>query len=248
MHSVKVTRMTADPGYTYEGDELSLFASASNWKRYYARKLRPFIKGDVAEIGAGNGSTTDVLSEGSTGRWLAIEPDQVLLSQLQEKIATGSLPENVVPMHGNILSLGTAGLVDTILYIDVLEHIEDDLGEISRAQRYLRPGGHLIVLSPAYQSLYSPFDKSIGHYRRYTLKQLQHLDGPSLKRVSGFYLDAAGLLLSLANRLLLKQALPKLSQIVFWDTYVIRISRVLDPILGFRFGRSVISIWRKHPN
>ena len=51
---------------------------------------------------------------------------------------------------------------DTILYIDVLEHIDDDLGELARSATHLRPGGHLIVLAPAHQALYSPFDKAIG--------------------------------------------------------------------------------------
>ena len=53
------------------------------------------------------------------------------------------------------------------------------------------------------------------------------------------------MLLSLANRLLLQQKLPTLKQILFWDKRVIPLSRILDPVLGYRVGKSILGVWQK---
>ena len=66
-----------------------------------------------------------------------------------------------------IESITDAAPFDTILYVDVLEHIADDAAELARARRLLTPEGNLVVLAPAHQSLFSPFDAAVGHYRRY---------------------------------------------------------------------------------
>src|SRR6185503_3856669 len=123
---------------------------------------------------------------------------------------------------------------DTILYIDVLEHIEDDRRELERAACRLKPGGRIIVLSPAHGWLYSPFDKAIGHCRRYTTTMLRELTPPALRIEKAFYLDSVGLLASSANRLLLKQSMPRPKQLKVWDKLMVPCSRLLDPITGHR--------------
>ena len=136
---------------------------------------------------------------------------------------------------------------DTLLYMDVLEHIEDDRAEVARAAARLVPGGHLIVLSPAHPFLYTPFDKAIGHFRRYTKKSLREAApadaGLELVRLS--YLDTVGLLASLGNRLVLKSAMPNPRQIALWDRVMVRMSRLVDPVLGYTLGKSVLGVWRK---
>jgi hypothetical protein len=132
-----------------------------------------------------------------------------------------------------------------ILYLDVLEHILDDGAELARTASLLGPDGRLIVLSPAHPFLYSPFDKAIGHHRRYTRGSLQALQPPGLRLEVLTYVDSAGFLLSLGNRLVLRSAAPTLRQVRTWDRWFVPISRRLDPLLGYRFGRSVLAIWRR---
>ncbi len=136
-------------------------------------------------------------------------------------------------------------LFDCILYIDVLEHIEADRAELSGAARRLAPGGALIVLSPAHAWLYSEFDRQIGHCRRYTRASLRAAVPSKVEEEAVFYLDAAGLLASLGNKILLRQSLPTARQIAFWDAWLVRASQWLDPLLGHSLGKSVIGIWRK---
>ena len=105
-------------------------------------------------------------------------------------------------------SLPSEDRFDTILYVDVLEHIEDDRGELAGAAARLRTGGHVVVLAPAHQALYSPFDKAIGHFRRYSHRSLLAAAPSTLQPVAAYYLDAVGMAASLANRLLLRASMP----------------------------------------
>ena len=61
---------------------------------------------------------------------------------------------------------------DTIIYINVLEHIEDDLTELETVHKTLMPGGRVCIFVPALPILYSEFDKNIGHFRRYRKNDL----------------------------------------------------------------------------
>jgi SAM-dependent methyltransferase len=146
---------------------------------------------------------------------------------------------------GTLESFDDSETFDTILYMDVLEHIEDDRGEVARAAKHLRPGGHVIALSPAHQWLSTPFDQAIGHCRRYSKATFGALKTDDLEKVCLVYLDSIGFFASLANKLMLKSAMPKPSQIAFWDNVLVRISRVVDPVLGFSAGKSVLAVWRK---
>ena len=126
----------------------------------------------------------------------------------------------------------------------MLEHIEDDAEELRRASKHLKPGGALIVLSPAHPWLFAPFDQAIGHYRRYSRESLRAAAPRHLRRQKLVYLDAVGLLASLANRLLLKQDMPTAGQIKTWDGLLVPCSRLLDPLLGGTVGKSVLGVWR----
>jgi hypothetical protein len=138
-------------------------------------------------------------------------------------------------------------LFDTILYIDVLEHIRDDAGELRAAGDHLTTAGVVVVLGPAHSGLYSPFDAAIGDFRRYDTRDLTALTPPELVLESAIYLDTLGMVPSLINRVLLKQALPSFRQIAFWDRWLVPVTRHLDRLLGYRIGRSVVCTWRRKP-
>lgn len=227
----------------YQGGELGLFAHAKNWKAYYSGLLRPYIKGSVLEVGAGIGGTMPSLWNDAVSQWLCLEPDPALARELDERISnfTG---HNVRAQIGTIDDLHPSDRFDCILYIDVLEHIRDDRSELKRAAHYLTLGGHLVVLSPAFQFLFSAFDTALGHERRYTAKSLAAAFPGELQQERVFYADSVGALLSLSNRLLLRKELPTLKQITIWDRGVVPVSRVIDPLFRRLFGRSVIAVYK----
>jgi SAM-dependent methyltransferase len=228
---------------TYIGNELEIFQHAENWKNYWFSQIRPFLHGAVAEVGAGIGANTEIISRGHHGTWLCIEPDLELLSDLRWRCsALNAGPPIAVASTIDALGVST---VDTVLYIDVLEHIGDDRAEVQRAASLLRPGGHLIVLSPAHQILYSEFDRAIGHHRRYSRSMMRSLTCSTLLPRLFRYLDSFGLILSAGNRLLLHQELPTLEQIRWWDRRIIPISKLTDKIVRYSLGKTILGIWQK---
>jgi SAM-dependent methyltransferase len=231
--------------FAYVGTELELFSAARNWKLYMASQVKPFIGRNVAEVGAGIGTSTAYLCDGSQARWVCLEPDATLAAVLEGKASEGRLPPVVSVRNCTLARLPHTEKFDTLLYVDVLEHIADDAAEVEQAAERLEPGGRLIVVAPAHQSLYTPFDHAIGHYRRYSRGVLCRLAPGSLTRVRCGYLDCAGLLASLGNKLLLLSAVPTRRQIQVWDRLLVPISRVLDRLLLHAIGKSVLCVWTR---
>ena len=229
----------------YIGNELHLFQHASNWKKYYAKNLKPFIKGDVLEVGAGIGSTTTYLCDGSQRSWLCLEPDSDLFKELEAKTVNKELPALCTCIKGIVSDLKTDQKFDTILYIDVIEHIEDDNKELTETVKHLNPGGHLIILVPAYHYLFNEFDKAIGHYRRYNKKSLLSVTPGDMQVEKIFYLDSVGLFASMMNKYFLKQDYPTMKQINLWDKVMVPISKITDRIINYTLGKSLIGVWKK---
>jgi SAM-dependent methyltransferase len=238
--------MSPNETFQYVGRELDIFQHARNWKAYFSRFFRPYVRGEVLEVGAGIGANTQLLFQPPVSHWTCLEPDQQLTNQLRETLQSSSLPGLISIVVGTLQELDEAVRFDAIMYIDVLEHIENDLAEVHVAARKLKAGGHLLVLSPAHPFLFSPFDQAIGHFRRYTRRMLLRLNPPGCSLVKAFYLDSCGLLASLANRYLLRSKMPTLKQVYFWDRVLVTNSRWLDFLSAYKLGKSIIGIWKKN--
>lgn len=231
--------------FSYPGAELDLFSHAVNWKAYWTSVIGRYLEGDVLEVGAGLGTNTVLLRNERQTRWLCLEPDRTLLARLTATLQQHGLDQRCDARIGTIQTIEPDALFDAVMYLDVLEHIEDDRAELEEAARRLRPGGHLIVLAPAHQQLYTEFDKAIGHYRRYTKATLAAVGPRGYDLVKLVYLDSVGLLASLANRVLLHQSQPTSKQIKLWDRAMVPWSRRLDPLIRYAAGKSVVAIWRR---
>jgi len=227
-------------GRTYEGTELELFSHAVNWKKYWSSMVRPYIGRRVLDVGAGIGATAACFRDMACERWVALEPDQALGARIRQAQLAGELPQHVEVRCGTIGDLDRAEQFDTILYVDVLEHIEDDAAELQRAIGHLAPGGFLVIVAPAHNWLYTPFDRAIGHYRRYDRSRLHAVMPSALRMTTCRYLDSVGALASIGNRLVLRSASPSIAQIRFWDRVLVPLSRLADPLLFWRVGKSLI--------
>lgn len=223
----------------YIGSELELFLHAKRWKQYWVGKVRPLIKGPVLEVGAGIGSNTKLLhSPGIT--WHQLEPDTDFYQQLKHD---SQQLKNCEAFHGFLKNHPKTNY-QTIIYIDVLEHIEHDGEELKIAADKLKTGGKVIVLSPAHQSLMSNFDRNIGHFRRYNKKMLQDICPTNMSVERQYYLDSVGLLASFAARFV-KSGNPTLKQILLWDRLMVPVSRFIDPVLFFLLGKTIITVYEK---
>ena len=135
---------------------------------------------------------------------------------------------------------------DTILYLDVIEHIKEDKKEVIKALNLLRKNGNLIINVPAFSYLYSKFDKDVGHYRRYSKKDFQKiLEGLNFKKVNFIYYDTIGFFLSLLSKVLVSNYKENFEKkIKLWNS-MIWLSKIID-FISFRFfGKSLLIIIEK---
>ena len=94
--------------------------------------------------------------------------------------------------------LGQENTFESVIYVDVLDVLEDDKTEARLAAGCLREGATLVVLAPAHKWLFTPFDQALGRYRRYDLNGLSRTIPEDLIKLG--YLDCVGLLTLLGNR------------------------------------------------
>jgi SAM-dependent methyltransferase len=231
--------------FSYVGSELEIFAKATRWKSYFSAVIRPHLGDEVLEVGAGLGATTRILCKKPHRRWVCLEPDAQLLTQLQAVLAAGELPACCQSRLGTLADLAPDDRYDAIVYLDVLEHISDDRAELASAAAHLKDGGKLVVLSPAHQWLFTPFDRAIGHCRRYSRRTMRDAVPSSLRCIHLWYLDSVGILASLGNRLFLNSGMPTPRQLWVWDKLMVPVSRLLDPLLFHNLGKSILGIWQK---
>ena len=133
------------------------------------------------------------------------------------------------------------------MYLDVIEHIKNDKLEIFKALKSLKKNGYLLINVPAFQILYSDFDKDVGHFRRYDkLKILKLLNNSKYSRLNMFYYDSIGFFLSLLSKFLFRKNYKDnfSSKIKIWDR-LIPISYLLDKIFLNLIGKSLFVVIKK---
>lgn len=229
----------------YIGKELEIFAQATNWKAYWSSQIRPHLTGDILEVGAGLGSNTEFLKSSGCSSWTCLEPDSQHAARLRNRMAGNPQLSDCRVILGTTEVFNSATRFDAIIYIDVLEHIREDREEMDRASGLLRTGGKIFVLAPAHQWLYTPFDASIGHFRRYTKITISECSPIACKLSRVVYLDSVGMLASVFNRLFLQQREPRLNQVLFWDRVLVPCSRFVDILTMHQVGKSILGIWKK---
>lgn len=132
------------------------------------------------------------------------------------------------------------------MYLHVLEHIEDDIAELENAVNKLKVGGHIIIMVPAHQHIYSNLDKAVGHYRRYDKKFFkENLVG--LERVKLMSLDTIGYFLYFLNKLIFKKEIfPSKMKIFIWDKIFTPFTILLDFFSGYKFGKCILAVYKKN--
>jgi SAM-dependent methyltransferase len=154
--------MSTGPG-TASRDVNAIAPLAPNaWLRFdlVERMLPAGIK-DVLEIGCGRGAFGVRLAQ--RYNYLGVEPDLESFEVAKARVAAAGVGE---VRNVSAEELGDATF-DLVCAFEVLEHIEDDAAAVKDWMRRLRPGGWLLISVPADQHRYSPFDKLVGHFRRY---------------------------------------------------------------------------------
>jgi hypothetical protein len=122
----------------------------------------------------------------------------------------------------------------------VVEHIEDHLQALKNARLLLKKGGNVVILVPAFQSLFNGFDRQLGHYRRYTESSLKNLlEAADFDVVHTRYFNFIGALgWYFSGNILKKKMIPE-GQMKLYDTLV-PVWKVVDLFTRRMAGISVI--------
>lgn len=223
---------------TYIGDELPIFSKALNWKGYWSSLIvhDAFVENAI-EIGAGIGSNVPFLIEKCKLLYL-IEPDNLFCQDYLDPYSQKF--DSIRIINGTISDFDKGVLLDRIYYIDVLEHIESDKIELEKAAKRLSRKGSIFILAPAHQFLYTEFDRSVGHFRRYTIRSFTKIIPAGYQIVDAKYLDSMGLCLSTMLKIFPTKISPTYKNINFWDKYLVPMSKTIDRILRYKVGKSLL--------
>ncbi len=237
----------------YHTSDLEALIGLSNYYGWILREIRPFLGLHMAEIGAGIGTFTDViareyLQDNQKARLEVFEPARNLHEQLRNTLHRN---HSHLLQHERLIVLNdyfntSKNRFDTVIMINVLEHIPQD-GQIIRAvHESLGTGGTLIVFAPALQWLFSPFDESVGHQRRYSKESLKELflqAGFALPKAK--YMDCLGLC-PWYLRFVWGGSLsinPRLARL--YDRWGVPVTQWLEDRWEPRIGKNVLMVGRK---
>jgi SAM-dependent methyltransferase len=160
------------PADSAGAETLDIMRAAPHYNGWQYDVLAPFVGQRVLEVGSGIGNISEHIL--TTRRELAIFTDTdpwycaLLRSKFSEhaRVEVLTLPDVDAPYRF------APDRLDTVIALNVVEHIEDDIGTLRTMKEMIIPGGRVIVLVPALKSLYGSLDRELGHYRRYTRTSL----------------------------------------------------------------------------
>lgn len=230
--------------FKYEGKDLEAMAFAKNYHGWILDKFRNFFGKKVAEVGAGSGSFSELLLSLPIEELVAVEPSKEMSGLLRS--ATLSDPRVTIRNeYFENVSAAYKDYFDSIVYVNVLEHIEDDKKELSYIYNSLKRGGNVCIFVPALSWLYSDFDRTIGHFRRYHKKPLKDLlEKAGFEIISIDYFDIIGILPWLIMLKILKKR-PGSKNVSFYDRFVVPFSRFVEALIPLPVGKNLIAIAKK---
>jgi 2-polyprenyl-3-methyl-5-hydroxy-6-metoxy-1,4-benzoquinol methylase len=221
-------------GAIYES--LETLSQADGYYRWLCSRVQPFIRGKVLELGAGIGNFGIWAKEHAT-EYHATDVDPHLIVRLKEKFQHAFRWDLYESFPGD-------DLYDTVIILNVIEHLQNDLEALRTLRQRLVPGGHIIIMVPAMQFLYGSLDRAFGHYRRYNKKGMQKLvEEIPFKVVANQYVNVIGMLgWHFYGRILKSEQLPQ--QLCSRFNLVLPLLTLERPIAHF-MGLSLITVGRK---
>ncbi|MGQ0792540.1 MAG: class I SAM-dependent methyltransferase [Deltaproteobacteria bacterium] len=228
--------------FSYTGTELDALSQAQNYHAWIYGYFAGYFGRRVIEVGAGIGTFSEFILAGEGVSELTLfEPAENLFPKLQARFRTSA---RVRAIHGKFDAPALSA--DSIVLVNVLEHIEKDELFLESAYSTLAPGGRILLFVPALPWIYGTLDEAVEHFRRYTKPSLcSKLKGAGFQIETARYFNLPGALSwFIAGRALKKKTISP-SDVWFYDKWVVpwvsRLERLIEPPLG----QSLIAVARK---
>ena len=214
--------------------------ASPNYLQWIADLCRPHLGNSVLEVGAGIGAITERIADGR--RIVATDLSDHCVARLEDRFGAR---DDVAVAKADLRTFEPAEPFDSVLMVNVLEHIEDDAGALARLRGFLKPGGTVVVYVPALNGLYGAWDRKVGHYRRYSRWRLGEV-----LRAGGFEVAE----LRYANLLAIPAwAAFSRSQVdatigrslSIWDSAVVPVVRAVESRVRAPIGLNLLGVGRK---
>lgn len=244
---MKATPIKAD-AVEYVGKDLEAMDHAVNYHEWVYSLMKPFLGTRIVEVGAGTGSFSELLWAGRPERLTLIEPS-AMFEGLRERF--GAQRENdrirlVRAVFSHVVAEIAADEPDSVIYNNVLEHIEDDAAELRLVWNALRPGGRVLIFVPAGRFLFSEFDRHIGHFRRYGRNEIERkIKDAGFRVIETRAVDAAGIVPWLFKYRLLRSITMEPGAVRLYDRLAVPIVRRMEAVIKPPFGKNLLVVGKK---
>ncbi|MHB8541994.1 MAG: class I SAM-dependent methyltransferase [Candidatus Acidiferrales bacterium] len=227
--------VVVNDAFVYSGTELDAMAEARNYCRWILDFFLPYLGERIVEIGAGTGTFSQLLLDADrTADLVLFEAAANLFPPLRKRFAE----DPRVHVHfGSFEPSVLREPVDSIVLVNVLEHVLDDAALLLQIQRSLRPGGSLLLFVPALQWNYGSLDKAFEHHRRYTKATLRKkLQDASFRVERMRHVNLPGVAAWFFAGKVLRRKTLNPSDVRFYDRWIVpwcsRLESVMEPPMG----------------
>ncbi len=216
-------------------------SAATNYFRWQSDMVTRELGRRVVEVGCGIGNFTRMLLDREAVFAIDIEPECVA----RLKVRYADHP-NVQAFSGDaaeVLKRLKPCRPDSCVCLNVLEHIEDDFQALLSMASAVVPGGVIVLLVPAFQSLYGPIDRNLGHFRRYSRASLSSLAQSAGLRVRKLrYVNTVGFFGWWANSHIFKREAQSEAQIQVFDGLIVPVMSKVESVVPPPFGQSLFAV------
>ena len=233
----------------YVGKDLEAMSFAVNYHRWILSSFAPYLGTRVVEVGAGTGSFSELLWELRPQSLSLVEPSS-MFAQLSENAKQFRGPVELKLYNDTFAAVAreirNVQQPDSIVYVNVLEHIADDQNELRVMSETLGPGGRVFIFVPALSWLYGSLDREINHYRRYSRGDVEaKCRAVGLKVLASRYFDLFGVLPWWIKYRLLQSTTMGPGSVRLYDQAVVPVAKRLESIIKPPLGKNVLLVAEK---
>lgn len=225
---------------------LDVISSADKFNEWMYDTIKPYCKGKILEVGSGIGNISAFFLRDKY-EILLTDIRDVYCEKLESKFSgfqnlMGIKNVDLIDPEFDIKNENLLNSFDTVFALNVIEHIKDDNLSVSNCKKLLKNNGNLIILVPAFQSLYNSFDESLEHYKRYNENSLNKLFfDNNIKIIHNQYFNLMGIFgWFISGKLQRNKTFPS-GQMRLYNSFV-PVFKIIDKIIFNKIGLSVIAI------
>jgi SAM-dependent methyltransferase len=227
-------------------ETLEIFSEAGQFNGWMFERIERYCRGAILEIGSGIGNISAYLVEHFADVTLSdMQPEYC--RRLRRTFEGRPSVKGIYSVDLAAPDFGRAypqllGRFDTVVALNVVEHIDDHVLAVKNAHSLLRSGGKLVILVPAYPWLYNALDRELGHFRRYTRNSLtEALAGGGVRVESMEFFNAAAIGGWWMAGSMLRMDKIKRGPLSLYNSLV-WMMRLVDKVAGKRIGLSIIAV------